>query len=58
MAEKFIITKKEDNSIIMTIRMNKDLQEKYSELADKTGYSRNELMCKALQYAIDNMEIR
>ena len=58
MSDKFIITKKEDNSVIMTIRMEKELQDSYTELANKTGHSRNELMCMALRYALENMELR
>jgi predicted transcriptional regulator len=41
----------------MTIRINKELQEKYNRLSEKTNRSRNELIGLALQYALDNMEI-
>ena len=54
---KFIVTPKEDKTITMTIRIDKNLQEKYNELAAKTNHSRNELIGMALQYALDNMEI-
>lgn len=56
--EKFIITPKEDKSVTMTIRIDKDLQEKYSKLAIKTNRSRNELIGMALQYALDHMELK
>ena len=49
-------TKKEDKSITMTIRLDRELQEEYDELAAKSGRSRNELMCKALRYALDNLK--
>ena len=54
---KFIIAPKEDKSITMTIRIERALQEKYSQLALETDYSRNELISMALQYALDNMEV-
>ncbi len=56
--DKFVITPKEDKTITMTIRIDRTLQEKYSELADKTNRSRNELISMALQYALDNMELK
>ena len=55
---KFIITPKEDKSVTMTIRIDVALQEAYSQLAVKTNRSRNELIGMALQYALDNMEIK
>ena len=54
---KFIVTLKEDKSITMTIRIDRDLQEKYNALSTKTNRSRNELISMALQYALDHMEI-
>lgn len=56
--EKFIITPKEDKTITMTIRIERDLQEKYNQLSLKTNRSRNELIGMALQYALDNMELK
>ena len=56
--DRNIITPKEDKTITMTIRIDRTLQEKYSELADKTNRSRNELIGMALQYALDNMELK
>lgn len=56
--EKFIVTPKEDKSVTMTIRINRDLQEKYTNLAAKTNRSRNELIGMALQYAFDHMELQ
>ena len=46
--------KKEDRSITMTIRLERELQEQYDDLSAKSGRSRNELMCMALRYALDN----
>ena len=41
--------KKEDRSITMTIRLERELQEQYDDLSAKSGRSRNELMCMALR---------
>ncbi len=53
---KFVITPKEDKTVTMTIRIDRELQEEYSVLAAKTNRSRNELISMALRYALDNME--
>lgn len=42
----------------MTIRIDRALQEKYNELSARTNRSRNELISMALQYALDNMELK
>ena len=55
---KFIVTPKEDKSVTMTIRIDRALQEKYNALSSRTNRSRNELISMALQYALDNMELR
>ncbi len=56
--DKFIITPKEDKTVTMTIRIDRTLQERYNELSAKTNRSRNELICMALQYALDHMELK
>lgn len=53
--EKLIITPKTDKTVTMTIRIEKEIQERYTILADKANRSRNELMHMALKYALDNM---
>ena len=58
MMEKFVITRKEDNKITMTIRIDKRIQEQYNLLSAKTNRSRNQLISMALQFAIDNMEVK
>lgn len=55
---KLVITPKEEKDVTMTIRIDRTLQEKYNELSAKTNRSRNELIGLALQYALDNMEIK
>lgn len=56
--EKFIVTPREDKTVTMTIRIDRTLQERYNELSSQTNRSRNELINMALQYALDNMEIK
>lgn len=56
--EKFIVRPKEDESVTMTIRIDKKLQDEFNELAARTNRSRNELIGMALQYALDNMELQ
>ncbi len=55
--EKFIVTPKEDKTVTMTIRIDRTLQEAYNNLSAKTNRSRNELICMALQYALEHMEL-
>lgn len=58
--EKFRVARKpvykEEKTINMSLRIDKELQGKYDAWAAKTNRSRNELMCMALAYAMDNIE--
>ena len=61
MGDKFVVTpkrndRKEDKSIVMTLRMDRELQERFDVLAAKSHRSRNELMCMALKYALEHLE--
>lgn len=56
--EKLIITPKEDKTVTMTIRIDKNVQEAYNQLSSKTNRSRNELICMALQFALEHMELK
>ena len=42
--QKFVVTPKEDQAVTMTIRIDRELHEKYNELSAKTKCSRNELI--------------
>ena len=58
---KFVIKQKsldnkEDATVTMTLRLSRELQQKYDEIAQKSIHSRNELMNMALLYALDNLE--
>ena len=56
--EKFVITPKEDSTVTMTIRLDRELQEQYNQPSIRTNRSRNELINMALKYALDNMELK
>lgn len=60
MDDKFIVRPKdkdkEDKSVVMTLRLDRDLQEAFDKLAAKSDRSRNELMCMALRYALEHLE--
>ena len=59
MRNEFVVrlknSSKTETSVTMTIRIDRELQQKYDELSAKNGHSRNELITMALQYAIDNL---
>lgn len=59
MADNFVVRpkrKKDEKYVIMTIRMERQLQEGFNKLAEKSDHSRNELMCMALRFALDHLE--
>lgn len=56
MADKFVVRQKkpgkqEDKSVVMTLRIDRELQEEFDVLATKSDRSQNELMCMAPCYA-------
>ncbi len=61
MSEKFIIRSKntkykDDSYLVTTVRLPQTIRDEFEKLAVKSGHSRNELMCMALQYALDNLK--
>lgn len=60
MDKKFIVRPKEpgmkDSKVVMTIRIDRELQEEYDKLAGISNRSRNELICMAMRYALENLE--
>lgn len=61
MADKFVVRqkkydKKEDKNVVMSLRIERELQEEFDKLAAKSERSRNELMCMALRYALEHLE--
>lgn len=60
-SDKFVVRpksmdKREDKHVIMTLRIERELQEAFDQLAARSDRSRNEVMCMALRYALDNLE--
>lgn len=41
--------------IVISLRVEQRIQQEYDKLSGKSGRSRNELMCMALEYALDNL---
>lgn len=61
MPDKFIVQPKSsdvkhDKAAVVSVRLERELLEKYGEVAAKSKRSRNEVICMALRYAIDNLE--
>ena len=61
MADKFVVhqkdlSKREDKYVVMTLRIERTLQEEFDKLSAKSDRSRNELMCMALRYALEHLE--
>ncbi len=56
MDEKFVVKPKTTRSVTMTIRIDKELNDKLEQLALKSNRSRNELINMSLKYAFDNLK--
>jgi len=52
--DNFIITPKDEESVQLSIRIEKRIRDSFDELAKKSGRSRNELINLALDYALKN----
>lgn len=48
--------KKDDKSAVMTLRLDKELQEEFYRLTAKSDRSGNELMCMVIQDALEHLE--
>lgn len=55
-SQDFIITKKSDQSVTMTIRIEETLQQQYDDIAIRANRSRNEIINMALKYALANLK--
>ncbi len=53
---KFIITPKDEKSVTLTIRIQPEINAKLESLAIKNNRSRNELINRALEFALDNLQ--
>lgn len=56
MNNDFIITPKENQTITMTIRVDKLIQQRVDELSRQSNRSRNEVIRMALEYALQNVK--
>ena len=56
MDKKFVITPKTERSVTVTVRIEMETHKRLEELVIKSGRSRNELINKAIKFALDNME--
>ena len=56
MDKKFIVTPKTECSVTLTVRIETNTFNAIEELSAKSGRSRNELINKALKFALDNLE--
>ncbi|MBQ8537694.1 MAG: ribbon-helix-helix protein, CopG family [Clostridia bacterium] len=57
MTEKFVLKVKNEDKVIMTIRLERELQERFDQLAALSDRSRNEVVVMALRYALDHLEL-
>lgn len=58
MSEPLVIKKKgEDGYKVFSVRVREDIVKRVDEMAAATNHSRNELIGKLLEYAIDNCRI-
>ena len=57
---KFVITFQDpsDKPCTMTVHVPRKVRNKYDELASKTNIPRDELAGRALQFALDHMEVQ
>ncbi len=56
MDKKFVITPKTERSVTVTVRIEMETHKRLEELVIKSGRSRNELINKAIKFALDNLE--
>lgn len=50
--------KGEDGYKVFSVRLKEDLVERINDISYQTGYSRNELIGKFLEYAVDHCVIK
>ena len=53
---RFVVTPKDEKSVTMTIRIKPEINTKLESLALQSNRSRNELINKALEFALNNLE--
>lgn len=56
MDKKFVVTPKTERSVTVTVRIEMETHQRLEDLVKKSGRSRNELINKAIKFALDNLE--
>lgn len=58
--EKFLVKSKKfkGNSSVISLRMSDELIAKLDSISKESGRPRNEIITMAIEYAIDNLEIK
>ena len=56
MDRKFVVTPKTERSVTVTVRIEMETYQRLEEHVTKSGRSRNELINKAIKFALDNLE--
>ena len=56
MDRKFVVTPKTERSVTVTVRIEMETYQRLEELVTKSARSRNELINKAIKFALDNLE--
>lgn len=57
MSSDFLITHKDEESVQISIRIEKRIRDDFDELSKKSGRSRNQLINDALDYALKNARL-
>jgi len=55
--EKFKITKNSPDSIVVSLRIDREVIKIIDDVSRKTDRSRNQIINMALKYALENMEL-
>jgi predicted transcriptional regulator len=56
MENEFIIKKNKNEPVTFSIRIDKDIVDRLDELANKSNRPRNQLINKALRFALENLK--
>lgn len=57
MGKEFIIKKNTTESIVVSIRIDKEIVERLDEIALKSNRSRNQIVNMALKFAVENFKL-
>jgi len=57
MEKRVVIKPKKERDCTFSIRIDREIQNAYEELSSITGYSRNELINKAMRHFLEHIDI-